>query len=274
MKHTLLALSLLLASLPAGMAAAPAPPKIAVQTFSFNRFSLDEALAKIRAAGGTHVECYIGQKIGDGSEEKISPAMSEDASAKVIRLLSKHGIKLVSLGVCIQAAEPEIIANCKLAAKLGASYINVQVPPDAIRLYSKHAAELGLKVAVHNHATDSKLPYYKPETVMAAIRGLNNTGACPDNGHYARAGGNTLDNLKVLEGRVFLIHLKDMDKTGALDASVVPYGEGISDVPAIVRELQRQKFDGYYIIELEGKAARDGETNLRKNLEFLTKLTG
>lgn len=269
MKHTLLALLLILPA--AGIAQTPAPLKVAVQTFSFNRFTLDEALAKISAAGAKNVECYIGQKIGDGIEEKVSPAMSDGAAAKVAQLLAKHGVRMVSLGVCIQAKEEDIIANCRLASKLGAEYINVQVPPDAVALYSKHAAECGLKVAVHNHASDSKLPYYKPENVLAAIQGLDNAGACPDNGHYARSGGDVLENLRALDGKIFLIHLKDMDKAGALDATVVPFGEGIVDLPAVISELQRQRFGGYVVIELEGKAAADGEASLKKNLAYLAR---
>lgn len=249
----------------------PAPLKVAVQTFSFNRLTLDEALGKIRAAGATNAECYIGQKIGGGIEEKVSPAMSEEAAAKIAQLLAKHDIRLVSLGVCMQAKEEDVIANCRLASKLGAEFINVEVPADAIALYSKHAAECGLRVAVHNHASDSKLAYYKPENVLAAIQGLENVGVCPDNGHYARSGGDVLGNLRVLDGKILLLHLKDMDKTGALDASVVPYGEGIVDLPAVIEELQRQKFDGYVVIELEGKAAGDGEASLKKDLDYLAK---
>lgn len=269
MKYALLVLSLTLGLPLAGRAEDPAPLKVAVQTFSFNRFTLDEALAKIRAAGATNAECYIGQKIGDGVEEKVSPGMSEEAAAKVGQLLAKHGVRLVSLGVCIQAKEEDIIANCRLASRLGAEFINVEVPPEAIELYSKHAAERGLKVAVHNHASDSKLAYYKPENVLSAIQGLENVGACPDNGHYARSGGDVLENLKALHGKIFLLHLKDMDKTGALDASVVPYGEGVINLSAVLAELQRQKFDGYVVIEIEGKAAADGEASLKKDLAYL-----
>ncbi len=270
MKNILLPLLLSVGFPFSGMAENPAPLKVAVQTFSFNKLSLDEALAKIRAAGATNVECYIGQKIGDGIEEKVSPAMSEEAAAKVGELLAKHGVRLVSLGVCIQGKEEEIIANCWLASRLGAEFINVEVPSEAIALYSRHAAECGLKVAVHNHASDSKLAYYKPENLLAAIQGLNNTGACPDIGHYARSGGDVLENLGALDGKIFLIHLKDMDKTGALDASVVPFGEGVINLPAVISELQRQKFDGYVVIELEGRAAADGEASLKKDLAYLT----
>lgn len=272
MKHTVLALFLILGLPFAGIAQPSSPLKVAVQTFSFNRFTLDEALAKIRAAGAENVECYIGQKIGDGIGEKVSPGMSEEAATKIGQLLVKHGVRMVSLGVCTQGNEEEIVANCKLASKLGAEFINVEAAPEAIALYSKHAAEHGLKVAVHNHASDSKLAYCKPEVVLAAIQGLNNVGVCPDNGHYARSGGSVLDNLKTLEGRVSLIHLKDMDKVGVLDASVVPYGEGVIDIPAVLKELQRQNFDGYVIIELEGRAAGDGEASLKKDLEYLHKL--
>lgn len=246
-------------------------PKVAVQTYSFHNLSLDEALAKIHAAGASCVECYIGQKIGDGSEEKISPAMSKEAAVKVAQLLQKYGIRMVSLGVCVQEGEGDIVANCRLAAELGAEYINIEVLPETIPLYSRAAAQLGLKVAIHNHASDSKKPYVNPEAVLAAIRGLENVGACPDIGHYARSGGDVLANLKALGGRIFLVHLKDMDRQGDLQASVVPFGEGVLDLPGVFRELEEQKFDGYLIVELEGKAAADGEASLRKDLEYLAK---
>ncbi len=271
MKFLFFLVSVVLGYAPVAGRAAPFSPKVAVQTYSFRDLTLDEALAKIHAARISRVECYIGQEIGDGSEEKISPVMSKEAAAKVARLLEKYGIRMVSLGVCVQESGDDIAANCRLAAGLGAEYINIEVFPETIPLYSQAAAKCGLKVAVHNHAGDSRKPYENPATVLAAIRGLENVGVCPDIGHYARAGGDVLANLKALRGRIFLVHLKDMDRQGDMQADVVPFGEGSLDLPGVFRELERQKFDGCLVIELEGKAAVDGAASLRKDLEYLAK---
>jgi L-ribulose-5-phosphate 3-epimerase len=269
MKTSLLPIAAACLALAPGCAAEPL--KTAVQTFSFNRDTLDVSLGKIAAAGARNIEIYIGQKIGNGPDEKVGPAMSPELLQRTQEIVRRHGLKVVSLGVCIQRKPEEVRGNCVLAAALGAEYINVQVDPPTLALYAQCAREHGLKVAVHNHASDSALPYWQPEKLLEALRDLPGVGACPDVGHYARSGGDPLRNLATLGDKIFLIHFKDMERTGDLKASPTRLGEGVLDMQGMLQELVRNRFGGYVIIELEGKAAAAPvvEDNLKQALGFL-----
>jgi sugar phosphate isomerase/epimerase len=180
-------------------------------------------------------------------------------------MLNAEPLKVVSFGVCIQRGEAEVIANCRMAAELGAEWISVQVPREVMALYAKHAARHGLKVAVHNHGPESALPFYKAEKLLEAMEGMDNVWACPDVGHYARAGVDVLHNLKVLQGRMGLTHLKDMERFGDPKASVVRFGDGVLNIGAMLRAFSEYGLEGYVLIELEGKARHNGVENLKHN---------
>jgi sugar phosphate isomerase/epimerase len=56
--------------------------------------------------------------------------------------------------------------------------------------------------------------------------------------------------LRILKGRIISSHLKDLNEMGP-NAYDVPYGSGVSDVPAILKELRHQGFAGNISIEYE-----------------------
>ena len=73
----------------------------------------------------------------------------------------------------------------------------------------------------------------------------------PDIGHLARNGVNIQDALKKMEGKIWGLHLKDIrqfDNTAAEDTLL---GKGVCNIPAILKELKRQKFKGVISIEYE-----------------------
>ena len=59
-----------------------------------------------------------------------------------------------------------------------------------------------------------------------------------------------MECLKKLEGRIINLHFKDLNKKSP-NAHDVPWGTGVADVPAILKELKRQNFSGYFMIEYE-----------------------
>jgi len=75
-------------------------------------------------------------------------------------------------------------------------------------------------------------------------------GACADTGHWVRSGLKPVECLRILKGRIVCSHLKDLDRMG-LGAHDVPYGTGVSDIPAILDELKAQGFQGSLSIEYE-----------------------
>ncbi len=59
-----------------------------------------------------------------------------------------------------------------------------------------------------------------------------------------------MEALRLLRGRIISSHLKDLnvfDRRG----HDVPFGTGVSDIPGILEELRRQKFNGNVSIEYE-----------------------
>jgi len=125
--------------------------------------------------------------------------------------------------------------------------------------------EFGIKLALHNHPKT-----WPPDKVLAACEGLSkNMGSCSDTGHWKRAGLAPVEQLKKLEGRVIELHFKDVvpttDKQGWEDA---PWGTGDGDVKAMLTELKRQGFKGYFQIEYEHGTVDELMQNLPKCIVF------
>ena len=59
-----------------------------------------------------------------------------------------------------------------------------------------------------------------------------------------------LDCVKILEGRIMSVHMKERAALGPGQHDTI-FGTGITDMGAILAELKRQKFDGNISIEYE-----------------------
>ena len=95
-------------------------------------------------------------------------------------------------------------------------------------------------------------------------------GACADTGHWVRSAVKPIEALKILEGRVFSSHLKDLNEFGTTKAHDVPYGTGVSGIKEILDELRRQNFDGNISIEYEFKQ-EDNLAEVTQCIEFVKK---
>ena len=79
---------------------------------------------------------------------------------------------------------------------------------------------------------------------------MSRIGAAADTGHWATSDIRPVDALKILEGRIVSLHLKDRTAIGRQTPDVV-YGSGILDIGGILDELKRQGFTGNISIEYE-----------------------
>lgn len=223
--------------------------KLGVQMWTFRLFTQQEALEKTDSAGIKYVEATIGQKIDRSGKEVFGIDMTEADKIKLKGLLAKHNIKIVAMGVINPPNMQSWIKTFELAKDFGMSYIISEPPKNQWNLIDSLAGVYKMKVAIHEHARPNM--YWHPDSVLAAIKGHPNIGACADLGHWARSGLNPADCLKKLEGHIYGVHLKDIvtfDKTNAADATV---GKGVIDFPPIFAELSRQKFKGMLSIEHE-----------------------
>lgn len=143
------------------------------------------------------------------------------------------------------------------------------------------ARDHGLRPAVHPHA-GSCLEF---EDELERLVADGDLDLCLDTGHLAYAGADPVAALARFAERLAHVHLKDVD--GAVLARVrdealgfweavaagifCPLGHGVVDLPAVLAELERQRYDGFATIEQDrvpgsGAPLEDLRRSLREAL--------
>jgi sugar phosphate isomerase/epimerase len=206
-------------------------------------------LNKVDSAGVKNIEAYFGQELGGGMKGGFGTEMSADTRAKLKALLQSKGIQIVALGVISPQDSTEWRKAFDLAKEFGLSYITAEPNKKHWDMIDKMAGEYGIKIAIHDHPNPS--PYASPDSVLQAMQGHPNIGACADVGHWARNGLDPVASLKKLEGHVYGVHLKDVVKFDDTQAADTVVGKGVIDMPAVFAELKRQQFNGMMSIEHE-----------------------
>ncbi len=247
----LLILSLGMNDLCAAQKLKPSDWKLGAQAWTFHLNTLEVALKKMDSCDLKYMEGFPGQEIGNGIEGKLDYHMDKAKRKKVKKMLRKHGIKMVSYGVVSPKKESDWVQLFKFAKAMGLSNIASEPDPDQIPLVSRLADKYKINVAIHDHAKPTK--YWNPQIVLNAIKGASSRiGSCADIGHWLESGLDPVECMKELEGHIIEFHLKDENKKGGGEgAHDVPMGDGVINIPAILKEAKRQHFKGYMFIEHE-----------------------
>ena len=223
--------------------------RIGIQMWTFRRFSFADALIKVDSAGVKNIEAFFGQELGGGMNGSFDTEMAADTRAKLKQLLQSKGIQIVAIGVISPGDSTEWRKAFDLAKEFGLSYITAEPNKKQWDMIDKMAGEYGIKIAIHDHPKPS--PYSSPDSVLEAVKGHPNIGACADVGHWARNGLNPVECLKKLESYVYGAHLKDVVKFDDTRAADTVVGKGVIDFPGVFAELKRQNFNGMMSIEHE-----------------------
>ena len=245
----------------AGAHAAPIPDEyktnsfaIGVQAYTFNRFTVFEAIEKTAEAGAKVIEFYPGQKLSkEEPDVKWNHDASDEVFAKVVAKLAQHKIKAVNYGVVgIPVEEAEARKIFAFAKELGLYAITTE-SFEAIDTIEKMVKEYDIKVGFHNHPRRPDKPTYRmwdPYFILELTKDRDaRIGACADTGHWQTTGINPLWAVKTLKGRVISSHMKDKVEFGK--SHDVPYGTGIGQVGDILAELKAQGFEGNISVEYE-----------------------
>jgi len=230
------------------MAAETWKPRLALQLYTFRDRSFVEAVKTAKKVGFEYVEAYPGQRLGDGFEGNIGPGMNAETTQKVKDFLKEQDIKMVIFGVCGAGDEAGWRHLFSFAKDMGIEILQVGEGKDdnTLAMLDKLAGEFDIKVALHNHAQKEGLP----DAQLKQIGNRKNVGSGADTGHWMTAETSPLEGIKLLEGRIFTLHLVDVNKMGGGNHAV-PYGTGIGEIAKILNELRRQKFNGIITCEYE-----------------------
>jgi len=228
--------------------------RLGAQSYSFNRFTFEEAMAKTKACGMKYIEVFPDQKIGKAFGDTVFKNMTGEQRQQLKQMLKDSGLTLTCYGVITPNGEQEWRKLFDFAKEMGFEDIVSEPAQKDLEMIDKLCNEYKIGVAIHNHPKPS--PYWNYETVLKACEGRSKMiGSCADTGHWTRSGIDPLVAIKALgkAGRIRSLHFKDLNKFGVNDETAhdVPWGGGVSKPREILAELVAEKFEGPFSVEYE-----------------------
>ena len=221
---------------------------LGVALWTFHNVDFPESLKMADSAGLKIVEANTFHKTGKELNDSLLGQLSPAGIEKLKGYAQQHGISFGSLYLGGGKTIEDWKNDFEKAKQLGVRFVTAEPPVDMWDSVDSLAGVYGLRVAIHEHWKGVSA-YWHPDSVLAAIKGHKNFGACPDLGHYPKSGVNSLDAVKKLEGHIIGVHLKDIAAMNNPNLVDVRVGTGIVQFPEIFAELKRQKFNGIIYIE-------------------------
>ncbi|TVQ02499.1 MAG: sugar phosphate isomerase/epimerase [Balneolaceae bacterium] len=228
---------------------------VGTQAYTFNRFTVFEAIEKTAEAGGRIIELYPGQRFKPDDDTPMN-ALSDEQIDELFAKLNENDVMLVNYGV-VGLPDPETARQVfEYAQKLGVPAItsnpNTQEEMDFIE---ELVQEFNIMMAIHNHPRpedpDSDYMIWDPHHVAGLLDGRDpRLGICADTGHWVRSGISPVEALRLSEGRIISLHLKDVDRMEREGEDVI-FGTGLGEVAGVLAELRRQNFAGHISVEYE-----------------------
>ena len=242
---------------------------IGAQAYTFKEFTAFEAIAKTKEAGGNMIEFYPGQTMKPGSEVKVHHTMSGEERKELLAECERVGVHAVNYGV-IRPKDAEDVNKIMDFAKAMGMYAVCTEATEQIVAWEAAAKRTDVKVAFHEHGGSMSNPDYKvwnPLYILGVVESRDErVGACADLGHWCTSNLVPVECLRILNGRIISVHLKDKAKNGK--AEVVVAGEGVVDIAGCLEELKKQKFDGHISIEHENDW-KDSVPQVKANIDFV-----
>jgi sugar phosphate isomerase/epimerase len=223
--------------------------KMGVALYSFNIFPFAVSLQKADSAGVRYVEGFSFHNLKGEFRDSTIGNLSASGLGRMKHLLDAKGLKMKSMYAGGKNAQ-EWETYFKAGKILGIEFIVCEPAKEHWDLLDSLGDIYKIKTAIHEHAKGGSR-YWHPDSVLAAIKGHKNIGACADLGHWARSGLDPAKCLNMLRGHVLGIHLKDIKPFGSIEAEDVTVGTGSMDFNAIVKELKDQRFKGMIYLECE-----------------------
>ena len=209
-----------------------------IQSYSLRGLKLDKAIEATKDLGLEWWEAYDGHI-----------PVNEDFAfrSETRQLLRQSGVKLRTFGVMgFDQNSGKSRRIFDFAKAMGIETLSADPTPDAFPILEQLTEEFGINIAIHNHGPGSR--YDKIESVFNAVRNRSKRiGACVDTGHYLRSKEDPVIALRILKGRVFGVHLKDVKDATRFTL----LGQGDLNVAGVLKELNEQRYGGILSLEYE-----------------------
>lgn len=227
-------------------AASSAPWETGLALYSFHQHPFATALRMADSADLKNIEGFSFYKLGGEFGETTMGSLDDSQLQALKRELDSKNMSLTSMYVEGGKDAAGWSRYFEIVKALGGTYLVAEPLKSEWNVIDSLAGLYNMKIAIHQHAREISA-YWHPDSVLAAVEGRPNLGACADLGHWVRSGLDPVDCLKKLEGHIVGIHFKDVDA----DGNDVDPGKGLISFAAVADELDRQGYSGVLSIECE-----------------------
>ena len=221
--------------------AASTPLNFGMAGYTFAKLDIPTSIAIMKKVDIKYISIKDIHLPVNSTPEKIQSVVAQFKDA---------GINVYTVGVIYMKTQEAVDAAFAYAKLVGVPMI-VGVPnPELLDYTEAKIKSTDIKLAIHNHGPEDKL-YPSPKDVMDQIKNRDKRmGLCMDIGHATRAGADPAKVAVEYKDRLFDLHIKDV--TGAVkDAKVIEVGRGIIDFPALIKSLNKIKYQGICSLEYE-----------------------
>lgn len=230
----------------AAVTKAPGDPfhglKLGIASYSLRNFPLDKALAMTQQLGIKYItlkDMHL--------PFKTTTAERQEARRKV----QAAGLVLMVGGVIyINNKEDEVRAQFEYVKDAGMPVMVCSPDPAALDRVEKYAREYNIRIAIHNHGPGDKR-YPSPLDVLELVKNRDPLmGLCIDVGHTVRLGLDPVEVTKKCADRLYDFHIKDVTEA-APKGGGIEVGQGVIDIPAVLKSLIDIKFKYHVALEYE-----------------------
>ena len=234
---------------------------VGCQAWSFNKFTVFEAIQLTHEAGGKIIEFFPGQPLSpEHRDVKFDQNASDEIIQQVQEQCRKYDVLPVNYGVATVHGPEEWRKVFAFAKKLNLYGVTSEPAESDMDTIEQLVKEYDIHFCIHDHPRRKNDPSYRfwdPHYVLSLVKGRDpRMGSCADTGHWLTSGVDPIEALHILKGRVMSSHLKDRNKKGP-GARDVPWGSGVGEVKQILDELKSQNFQGNIDIEYENDMEPD-----------------
>ncbi len=237
--------------------------ELGIGTYTYHSLSLDDMIVQLKRLQIRQIEMSRGEFM---LFSKPKPESFQAARRK----FDQAGIQCVSYYTATINNDADLDTAIAGAQALGSRNITGDATGGILKRIDERCTAEGLTFGIHNHFfPGKKFPYESPEDVLAALHGLSHTmGATLDTGQFASCGHDTVDAVRKLAPHLKMVHLKDIQASGA-EVNVL-LGKGIARIPDVIRELKRIPYTGLIAIEYEKEGSV--EEDVRTEVEYARRL--
>jgi sugar phosphate isomerase/epimerase len=186
---------------------------VSVQGWTYRSVPLFEGLEKASAIGLRNFEIRTNLGLDKNRPDmKADENMPDDARKELKARLADNGLSVPTIFTDFTGDRDQAKKLFDFWKEFGTEVYTAEPPKnkECIDMLEELCEEYKVKLALHNHQRE-RSEYWSPEIVLDICKGRGAyVGATADGGQWARSNLDPVDCMKMLEGRIFNFHLKDI----------------------------------------------------------------